>query len=206
MSTYYYFYIGLRDNKTNDVTILGPYDNNGKLHEITWRTGSYISDLHDEFWQVEVEHIEEKYREKFSESSWSDDDKRISRLYYKDINDLPKGSYIKSGYFLIKDVLAYQEGESSTDELFYENLTPLAYSAKVTNELTFGPPKKTTDDYGNEYTPYSAADYMWFCYPDYLCKEYEAYLFREALEMLYDTYDPYYKDKDVTPVALIRIC
>ena len=42
----------------------------------------------------------------------------MPRLKYLRVAELPKEPYIKKGYFLIKDVLLFEEGGYDSDEVF----------------------------------------------------------------------------------------
>lgn len=99
------------------------------------------------------------------------------------LDELPKGSYIKSGYFLIEDVERYMHtGDSDS---FYDRKDPAVFAAILQSEAVLGAPPTKYDMEGNPYPIRSAADYMYFAYPDYESEEYEAFLisqFAEALE------------------------
>ena len=212
MSTYYYFYVGYIDNKTNKVHPMGPFDDYGKLKEIFYRTGSSISNMVDAFESVNFDDIDEKYQEKFSNPSWNDENKRTSTLRMQYIDQLPSSDFIKSGYFLVKDVNEFlKDKENNTYDFdgFYEKVDPILYAEMVKKEIMFGKPKPEKDEEGYEIPVYSASDYMWFSYPDYWCEEYESFMCKNAYHILYDSFDfgEYgdYKDRDITPVILCVI-
>lgn len=209
MSTTYNFYIGYRDNKTNMVHVIGPYDELGNLHEVFYKTSSFISDLKDRFSEVNIDNIEEKYREKFTESSYFEEDKKFSRLYSLDISDLPNDDFVKSAYYLKEDVQNYLNNKDWDFDGFYEKIDPFTYSQMLTNELLFGKPEPKKDAEGYDITQYTASDYVWFCYPDYYGQEYEAFKLKYMANILIDKYDlksGIRKDQDITPVALMHIC
>ena len=68
----------------------------------------------------------------------------------------------------------------------------------VTKKVYFGKNKPKKDCAGIEYTEPNASDYMYYAYPDYHSKEYEAFILRELAEALRD----YNMPKDVKYVIL----
>lgn len=209
MSSYFYFYVGYIDNKTKKVHPMGPFNDQGKLQEIFYKTGSFISDMYHSFEKVKLEDIDEKWQEKFSVTYGINEEKRESVLLMQYPDQLPDSNYIKSGYYLVKDVNEYLKSEESGDDFdgFYEKIDPLMYAELVKQEVMFGKPEPKKDEEGYEIPVYSASDYMWFCYPDYYGEEYESFRCKQALNMIYDKYDfEYgdYKDRDITPVILCR--
>lgn len=209
MSTYYSFYIGYRDNKTKKICALGPYDFKGELKSIFDRSGSFVSDLHKEFYNVSPENMDDSILKEFTYESYFEDKdgnkKLVSNLYCLDIDDLPSSNFVKSGYFLKEDVAEYLE-ENSAEDLFYNKIdSPIIYAEMVKDEIMFGKNQDEKDDEGYTIKKYSASDYMFFAYPDYYCKEYESHLIKTAYHTLYHKYDDFWKDKDVTIVALMAI-
>lgn len=205
MSTEYYFYLGYRDNKTGKYGILGPYANNGEYKYILCRSQSFVSDLYESFRRLSPDDLDDSIKEDFTyKSLLSNNKEKLSNLYTLDFDELPTGSYIKNGYYLIEDVHNYIDNQYSASDLFYDKIeSSIEYSERLKNELILGAPTPTTDDYGNEYTPRSIRDYMYFSYPDYNCEEYEANVFRNMKNILYNEYDE--DTKDITPVCLIKI-
>jgi hypothetical protein len=185
MSYYYNYAIGyIFDDK---IYPLGPYTAEGKLKDVVSKSASFASDLHEMFSTVPDEKISEELRKEFSYKNWKGEEV-MQTVRYLPVSELPSGDFIKKGYFLIDDVVAYHKDEVPYDfDGFYEWLSPEAYAAKVQNELKFGAPKTRKNDFGEEYTPHSVADYMYFAYPVYNCKEYEAF----CLRLVADILDPY---------------
>ena len=171
MSWYYSYYIG---KKINDkIKIIGPYDNKKQLHPVVERSRSFASSLKDDFIRSDDEELKEIMNSDY-----------VSILPY---NDLPKGSYIKTGYFLAEEVQYYLD-TGNLDDIFYEKLSPEVYAEKLKIESVLGVPETKI----NEYKSYSCADYIYFAYPDYRCKEYEAFLIREMVNIL----EPFLFEKD----------
>ena len=98
------------------------------------------------------------------------------------LDELPKGSYIKSGYFLIEDVERYMH--TGDPDSFYDRKEPAVFAAILQNEAVLGAPPTKYDLEGNPYPIRSAADYMYFAYPDYQSEAYEAFLIRQFAEAL----------------------
>ena len=62
--------------------------------------------------------------------------------------------------------------------LFYEELSPAVYAVKAQNELSFGKPVLKKDEEDNDITEPSASEYMYYAYPNYQSKGYEAHVIR----------------------------
>lgn len=181
MSYYYNYYIGYR--KDGKYYPWGPYDANGKLSPAVWKSRSFASDLHDRFFLIEEKEISNELRTEFEYEDWTGEKSVEVRCLAA--KDLPDGSFIKTGYFLIEDVVQYEKYHDSFD-LFYKSLPPQVYVAKMDHELKFGPNKPKKDELGEEYTEPNASDYMYYAYPDYDSEEYEAYILRHYVNNLED--------------------
>ena len=180
MSYYYNYYVGYKDPK-GKYHAFGPYNSLGDLCPVLSRSSSCASDLHDEFNAVTLEDIDDDLKKRFGFTDWHG--KAVSGLKALPVSDLPSGSYIRKGYFLIEDVDRFETDGSNYDpfdSLFYEYLTPVAYAALADNQARFGrKPKEKEEPEG-----YNAEDYMYYAFPDYYCKEYEAEALRNAVDML----------------------
>ena len=195
MSWYVIYYLGIQDEK-GKITPLGPYDNNLNLRSVRCTSRSFTTDLKDYFQPITEEMLTEKLCREFpSEIEYEDEDKKKVKIYqyfeYLPLNDLPKGEWVKSGYFLIEDIqayLKYTNGENDYFEGFFYELTPIEYALKLENEIKFGKPEPKYDSEGDELACYSCADYAYFAYPDYSSMEYEAFLLRVTANMLMDDY------------------
>lgn len=182
MSYYYNYYIGYR--KDGKIYPLGPYNCFKELYSVMSISSNWASDLHDQFYEIADEEISEELRKEFESSLKPDNERYCVKLSVLDYKDLPIGSYIKTGYFLIDDVNDYLSNGNDSEGLFYNKLSPEIYIAKSNNELKFGPPKPKKDCEGFEYTEHAASEYMWFAYPDYNCEEFEAFKLRQVCYML----------------------
>lgn len=179
MSYCYQYYIGYEDVSSGIIYPYGPYNCQGKLKPVV---ENFTSDLHNKFVSIPSGCVSAELRKEFEYEDWRGE-KQFEVKYLK-FEDLPEGDYIKKGYFLIEDVQAWEQG--GCDDLFYHMINPIIYAEKMRNELTFGKNQPKKDIEGEEYTEPSASDYMYYITPDYNCKEYEAFLIREAINMLYD--------------------
>ena len=187
MSWYYNYYIGRE--KDGKYYPWGVYDAEGKIHPVMTISHSYASDLHRYFHRIPDEMISEPLRKEFESRCWNGD---ISvNVRYLPIEDLPKGDYIRTGYFLISDVEDYERSkqEDTCFDGFYDRKSPQIYAAMMQKELTFGKNTPVKDIEGEEYTEKNASDYMYYAYPDYTSIEYEAFLLRKAAEMLQNDMD-----------------
>lgn len=175
MSWYYDYYIG---KKVNDkIELIGPYDNEGKIHPIFERSRSFASSLKDRFYSYNGEELKDKL--------WSD---LIKILPYR---ELPKTDFVKTGYFLVDDVEEYLKNGGDSYDLFYDRLDPQTYAEKLKTEIILGKPEPQKDEEGYEIEVHGCMDYMFFAYPDYNCEGYEALLIYNAVDAfgLYDTKD-----------------
>ncbi len=200
MSWYYTYYIGglTKDGK---IIPLGMYDREGKIHPAIEKSRSFASDLHEQFSPITKDMVSEEFEKEFSYEDYTGKKKLdLTYMSYLPINELGPTDYIRKGYFLIEDVRQYEE-DGETWDLFYDYLTPQVYAAKLENELKFGPPQKEYDAAGEEYTPHSVRDYMYYAYPNYDSREYEASRIIDAAYMICDEYAA--KKKGLTLVAIL---
>lgn len=182
MSYYYNYYVGYKiDGK---VYPFGPYNSTGKLKEVITKSRSFASDLHEVFYRVAKEEISDELRKEFEYEDWNGN--KSVNVKMLPIKELPSGSYIKRGFFLVEDVLRYEDPDNDYFDGFYEYISPAVYASMVQNEVQFGKPERKLDDCDNWYCPKAASDYMYYAYPDYNSKEYEAEMVRSVAYMLND--------------------
>ena len=203
-SWYSDFYICYKNKEDGKFYPFGPFDYKGKLHSVFERSG-YDQELAREFWDIGSA---EKRKELISEelfntlTHYEDDDEgyeeKRKEFYdgkgywlwsYLPYEDLPVGDYIKKGYVLIDEIEQYENREDRGFDGFYGVLSPNVYAKKMENELKFGPPKPTKNEWGEEYTPTSMSEYSYYVWPDYDCIEYAANRIRNALGLMRDWYD-----------------
>lgn len=180
MSYYYNYYLGYK--KENKFYPLGPYDANGKLHEVICKSRSFASDLHEDFWHLKDEEMSEELKKAFSYETGSGEI-QYQKVKYLPFKLLPSDNFVKSGYYLIKDIDEYIKSNGDTEDLFYEKLDSTVYAMKLKNEIALGKESTKYDCEGEELENYSASDYAFFAYPDYNSKEFEAFIIRQAANM-----------------------
>lgn len=184
MSWYVNYYVGIMD-ADKKIKPLGPYDSDGDLKCVHSTSRSFTSDLRDYFSTIYPEQYTDELKKHFSYEC-EEGSEYATFFGYLPFDELPTGEYIKRGYFLNEDIYSYMKDH---DTEFYDALTPEEYSFKLENELKFGKPQPKKDCDGYEYCEHSCADYSYFCYPEYCCKEYEASLFRTIADILINEWD-----------------
>lgn len=195
MSYYYHYYLGyIKDNK---IYPWGLFSADGKLSPVLSKSRSFASNLHDFFNIAKKDQISDELRKYFEYKNWNEEIV-MDTIKYLAVEDLPSGSFIKTGYFLIEDVKKYEETHDNT-ELFFETITPIIYAEMLKNELIFGTPSLATDEEINRdiYPKYSASDYMFYAYPDYDSAEYESTILQKVMESMRD-----YSMKDITWIII----
>jgi len=181
MSYYYDYYIGYKSG--DKMYPFGPYNSLGELKAVISRSRRFASDLHNEFYPIDDNEVSDELREVFEYEDWNGN--RVVNVKVLAIDELPKGSYIKKGYFLNEDVQRYEDLGIDFDG-FYDSVSPVIYASMAQNEARFGKPDRRKNDYDEWYYPHSASDYMYYAYPDYESKEYEAEVIRTVAYMLND--------------------
>lgn len=173
MSYYYNYYLGYKKN--NKIYPLGPYDFDGNFIPVISKSRTYASDLHQIFDNLFEYEISDELRKEFKYENYE----KITSIKYLNVKDLPTESYITQGYFLIKDVEAYNKNMNF--EGFYDIISPEIYAVKLQHEILFGKNQPIKNDEGYEYIEPNASDYMYYMYPDYDSKEYESFLLKTYL-------------------------
>lgn len=207
MSYYYNYYIGYE--KDGKLYPLGPFNalRKDKFLPVLYRSRSFASDLYEDFNVIPKDMYSDELKKALIDSEAFEDEEEYFKSYpnpqYLYFSELGSSDFIKTGYFLIEDIVEYEKNDHDTDGIFYDYLTPTLYAAKAANELTFGKPEKKTDAGGYDYVPSAASDYSYFAYPDYHCKEYETYCIQEALHsMINSVYINEEKDGDIKFVVI----
>lgn len=182
MSYYYNYYLGYQD-KNGKIYPLGPFDCFGKIRAVVSNSRSFASDLHDDFNHMQEDSITDELKKVFGYTDFNGVER--CEVKWLPIDELPSGSFIKEGYFLMDDIMTYKK-EHYADDLFYDYIPAELYAAKLQAEIVLGPPKQPehkddeTDDYDELSPVHSCRDYAFYAYPDYRSREYEAHVIREA--------------------------
>ena len=181
MSYYYNYYIGyMHEGK---IYPLGPYNCKGKLKTALSNSRSFASDLHELFNCVQDDQISDELRKEFTWEDYSGEE-NMQTVKYLEVSEMPAGSFIKTGYFLIEDVERYEAGDYPDPDILWDRLSPTVYAAMAQNEKAFGRPPQRFDEDGDLIETHSASDYMYYAYPDLHSREYEAaYLRNLAVEI-----------------------
>lgn len=200
MSWYYVYYLGYMD-KDKKIYPLGLYDCFGKLHPVIEKSRSFASDLYHRFYKITDDNVTDELKKEFSYKDYDEEPQfDTNGLSFCPVSELPKGDYIKKGYFLINEVQEFLE--SDEPNVFSERLTSEVYAGKVISEIHFGAPETVVDEYGDEYKPHSAGEYMYFAYPDYDSEEYEAGLLKDVMDMVAPDW-MHVIPKDCEPVIIL---
>lgn len=198
MSTYYCYYIGYK--KGTKVYPLGPFTSFNEFVPVVDKSRSFASPLWRDFSILPEENMSKALKKRFTYGDGDQD--QVSKLFYLPLNSLPDEDPIKKGYFLIKDVNEYENGQDVW-ELFGDRLSPEAYSGMVANEEKFGKPKPVVDEFGQTYTPPTASDYMYYSYYDPYSIGSEVSLLRQVARSLI-TYDTDVREENI--VIILDIC
>ena len=181
MSYYYNYYLCYKDSASGKLLPLGPFNKKGHLLPVYEVSRSFASDLCYDFSCID----KELFSQELKDALCIDEYEGFGKISSIPLTNLRKGSFIKSGFFLIDDVIRYQQG-SNVSDLFYDYISPEVYAAKINNELIFGKPDPKKDIEGDEVEVPSGSDYMYFAYPDYQSAEYEASRIRDAYDIVWD--------------------
>lgn len=198
MSWYYTYYFGYID-KDNIVHTAGPYNKDGEIKCIFTRSRSFASDLYRSFNALDEEHMGEDFKKDFTIDG-SFDSYYYSYLPLKELGD---SDYIKKGYALVDDVIAYNEGDGQYP---IEMMSIEEYAIRIDNELKFGKdPRWKRDNSDEDDCEYveptkSVRDYVYHVYPDYYSKEYETFLIKEYADSILDW--PWNGDDDKVYVVI----
>lgn len=197
MSYYYNFYLGYK--KDGLFYPLGPFDMNANIVPVVSYSAGNSSGLHEGFYVLDKSYMSDSLRECLCVDE--DGNTIDAPVSYCMLKDLPKGDFIKRGYYLIDDVEQYELNKDCCPkdlDIFYDKLSPTVYSSMLlTQSMTDKAPETHYDD-GEVEERRPATDYMYYCYPDWWGKEYQADILREAMIQFFD----YSLSKDVEYVIL----
>ena len=182
MSWYVDYYIGYRTPEEK-IYPLGHFDCFGNLHPVLTKSRSFASDLWEKFDRISLKETTDEIKKYFRDSelfySSEKPEEEPPWCFWMYLEDLPKGSYLKKGYFLQDEIAEYERNDGCFDG-FYHMLTPAEYIRKMEAELKFGVPKPKKDAEGYEMEVHSCGEYSYYIYPDYESEEYEASVIRDA--------------------------
>lgn len=189
MSYYYCYRLGYK--KDEKLYPLFPFSADGRWKDAICHSRSYDTKLHEDFNSTSVEMLSDEMKQMICKDYLDPDVSNEDRIkevvpYIKwlPLKELPKGDYIKRGYFLISDVETYerrmeQDGWCDAD-IFYDTLSVTVYNSRLKNAMMLGD-DAVKDEEGN-IVEHAVRDYMYYVYPDYNCKEYDAFILRTIAE------------------------
>lgn len=194
MSMAHYFYIVTKETipdgnityqKWDENPTEVGYDNVHRLKELDYLIRSYDNGEKIDEWfdWVKSEQISKNLAMRLGFNSEADLDYTQFSVFDLD-NIKPKHiQYVKTGYFLARDVEAYlNNDEYIDDDLFYNCLSPEVYSAKLLAEAKMS---KEIMQAKIENGEYMASDYMYFAYPDFASVEH-IIAFADEVKRLFD--------------------
>lgn len=161
MSTYYSFYIGYR-TKEKKFHAFGPYDKFNNLHPALCLSRSFVSDLYEDFYRIDIKDMDDFLKGKFVYKVYQEE--LVSYLYYLPVDKLPDTDYMKRGYYPVDEIVEYLEDSDHWDYYFSERYTETEYSIKLSTAI------KNNDTEELE----RLKKFNYFSYPDYNCKEYDS--------------------------------
>lgn len=179
ISWYFNYYAGYRDNKTGILFPIGPFDHNGKIHPIIWRSRSFESELHEMFHSVGIESVSPELKSALWPESEDEDIEKFLYLSYLPVKELPDTKLgVKTGYYLTDEIARYLKYGYSED-IFYDYMDPTEYSMRLSNELIFSQDPIQDDDEEK----HSVKDYSYFSYVDTLSMDYEVSEIKTGLDI-----------------------
>ena len=192
MSWYTSYFCGIQapDNK---IYPLGPFDNKGNLKYVLEKSRSFETGINESFTKLTADMWTDELEKALlhvADPEMTNEAREFLHEYtsYCPIKDLPTGDWIKRGYYLIDQIQTYEENDGDY-EVFYDSISPEVYVRRMEQELKFGPPKPRKNEFGDEYTPHSCAEYSYFCYPDYNCVERDAFELRKMGNILIEDWE-----------------
>ncbi len=175
------YYLGYR--KEDKIYPLGPFNEKGKLKPILLRSYDTLHSFDCE----KVEVTDSEFSEELYKEFECDGDKRKNKRYHVPLKkimlkDLPEGSFISRGFFPVNEVNDYEKSDG-TKRCFYDFKTPSVYAELLKNEIQLGKKTHEYDEY-EQVNYHYATDYMYYAYPDYSSKYYEAFLIKMFADVL----------------------
>lgn len=198
MSYYYNYYIGTQDTKTGKFDILGPFDKDGKLICIFWKSGSFASNLPEDMIEVPETKMTEDMKKTFSYTNYKDENE-IGKVKYLPVEDIPGGSPYKEGFVLRKDVIEWDKDKE--EYVSFEDCALLRLTAEQFSAFATNPNYKYKYEHYDEATDetredeYTAGDFMFYRWISSDSKEFECWQIKNIVYNLYEHYNE--KDKKI---------
>ena len=161
MSWYYSYYPCIR-HKDGTIDIMGVFDKDGFAHPCLCNSRSFEYGLHEEFVDIQLSNLTNDSIKalRINLDEWDEVERNNPYMSYCAYHDLPSGSYIKSGYFLVEDIDNYEEWLNNPSDIWFDGFYE----------------KISTQHYMNllQHAPKEALKYAFYMYADKECKEYHS--------------------------------
>ena len=198
MSYYYNYYVGQRNKATGKFTAVEPYDADGEPMCLLWKSSSFASDLHEDFYPIHSKEMEDKLKSFscFVPSSMADEeyDQGYYKVKYMPYNDFQLFQPFRNGYVLTEDVISYStDAGCDFGEYARDILTPEQYAAFAHSYMTSKKTRNVYDPATDEEIECNPSDYMLFNWVDYDGRQYEQWSITNIISSLDITPDKGYE-------------
>lgn len=198
MSYYYNYYVGQRNKATGKFTTVEPYDANGEPMCLLWKSRSYASDLHEDFYPIYSKDMENRLKSFscFIPSSMTDEDydKDYYKVKYMPYNEFQLSEPFRNGYVLTEDVINYStDAGCDFSEYARDILTPEQYAAFAHSYMASKKTRNVYDSATDEEIECNPSDYMLFNWVDYDGRQYEQWSITNIISSLDITPDKGYE-------------
>lgn len=198
MSYYYNYYVGQRNKETCKFTTVEPYDANGEPMCLLWKSSSFASDLHEDFYPIYSKDMENRLKSFscFIPSSMTDEDydKDYYKVKYMPYNEFQLSEPFRKGYVLTEDVINYStDAGCDFSEYARDILTPEQYAAFAHSYMASKKTRNVYDPATDEEIECNPSDYMLFNWVDYDGRQYEQWSITNIISSLDITPDKGYE-------------
>ncbi len=221
MSTYYNFYVAIREKETGKVVHFPGLTHTVKpdkeedtlelktvMNCILYRTGSFMPEGYiDDWYHLNKTDVDDVIKETFTGTDWRGETS-FADVNLISLSDLRKLGldFIKKGYYLVDEIDEYENSEyKDTEGIFYNPISAVSYANMCAKKI-----KTTTakDEEGYEYTKHGYEDYSYYAFPDYNSKEYLNFelstLGSSFEDMLYYLYN--WEDRNKYEIVILEEC
>lgn len=198
MSYYYNYYVGQRNKATGKFTTVEPYDANGEPMCLLWKSSSFASDLHEDFYPIYSKDMEDRLKSFscFVSSSMTDEeyDQGYYKVKYMPYNDFQLFQPFRNGYVLTEDVISYSaDAGCDFSEYARDILTTEQYAAFAHSYMASKKTRNVYDPATDEEIECNPSDYMLFNWVDYDGRQYEQWSITNIISSLDITPDKGYE-------------
>ena len=198
MSYYYNYYVGQRNKATGKFTTVEPYDANGEPMCLLWKSSSFASDLHEDFYPIYSKDMEDRLKSFscFVSSSMTDEeyDQGYYKVKYMPYNDFQLFQPFRNGYVLTEDVISYSaDAGCDFSEYARDILTTEQYAAFAHSYMASKKTRNVYDPATDEEIECNPSDYMLFNWVDYDGRQYEQWSITNLISSLDITPDKGYE-------------